>query len=741
MTINLKKISQQLILLLFFFNVGHLALSNKNQTTPSHFKELLNLASQVSRPAEKVTLYERAFELVQSQGKRSEIIHTGIETAQLLIEQNQLDKTLQIIDKCLTFAKSGSFKREEAELYVLTGKTKIKKQQYETARDELLKAIELLSQIENTQLEGDVHNLMGATHWYQRNYAEALEFFKKALQNAIETQNILLQAKANGNIGIVYNQLANYEKAIEYHTTEFELARKIENYALESSALNSLGTLYYSLNQPLKAIEVYNKAKNIYASQNDTSGMSQCMNNLGEVYLKQGNRTKALEHYEVALKIEENYNDNKMKALLHNNIGRVFLLDKNYKQAISHFENTLSLLEKNKDRSIEAEVYYNLAQTFMASGKSALAESYFHRAVESTMSLGENELLSKAYNSLSQFYYKKGDYKKSYDYLSAYTSIKDSIVNEKTIENMARMDAIYETVQNEETIKMLEKENRTKEENLYKEKIMQLIYLLTSVSLLFLSIALFALYRVKQKSSKELAAVNRELHQLNATKDRFFSIISHDLKSPINSILGFTEMLNLHVETHSKAELLQYSQIINSSTKNLASLVDNLLLWSRTQVGATSYTPERIDITIHCQNIISLLRFSAEEKDIILTGKFEKNLIAIADSNLFNTVVRNLLSNAIKFSKIGGTIIIATKQVKNQIQVSVADNGVGILPENLDKLFRIDTNVSTRGTFNEKGSGLGLILCKEFVEINKGTIWVESEPDKGSTFTFTVPMA
>jgi signal transduction histidine kinase len=465
------------------------------------------------------------------------------------------------------------------------------------------------------------------------------------------------------------------------------------------------------------------------------------MNNLGEVYLKQGNRAKALEHYEVALKIEEKHNDIKMIALLHNNIGRVFLLDKNYKQAINHFENTLALLEKNKDRSIEAEVYYNLAQTFMAIGKSALAESYFHRTIESTMSLGENELLSKTYLSLSQFYYKNLDYKKAYDFLSEYSSLKDSIISEKAIENMAKMDAIYETVQNEETIKMLEKENRTKEENLYKEKIMQLIYLVTSVSLLFLSIALFALYRVKQKASKEMATVNRELHQLNATKDRFFSIISHDLKSPINSILGFTEMLNLHVETHSKAELLQYSQIINSSTKNLASLVDNLLLWSRTQVGATSYTPERIDVAIHCQNIISLLRFSAEEKDIILTGKLEKNLIAIADSNLFNTILRNLLSNAIKFSKVGGTIIIATKQVKNQIQISVADNGVGISPENLEKLFRIDTNVSTRGTFNEKGSGLGLILCKEFVEINKGNIWVESEQDKGSTFTFTVPLA
>jgi signal transduction histidine kinase len=184
---------------------------------------------------------------------------------------------------------------------------------------------------------------------------------------------------------------------------------------------------------------------------------------------------------------------------------------------------------------------------------------------------------------------------------------------------------------------------------------------------------------------------------------------------------------------------IEYSQVIHNSTKKLFSLVENLLHWSRTQLGTTKYTPEQTDIYLQSQNIISLLRINAEEKDIVISSKMNKDLVAWADVNLFSTVLRNLLVNAVKFSRVGSIIQVTGKMENGQIIISVSDTGVGIRQEDLEKLFEIGTNISTKGTFNEKGTGLGLILCKEFVEINHGKIWAESTYGSGSTFHFTVP--
>jgi len=165
-----------------------------------------------------------------------------------------------------------------------------------------------------------------------------------------------------------------------------------------------------------------------------------------------------------------------------------------------------------------------------------------------------------------------------------------------------------------------------------------------------------------------------------------------------------------------------------------------LLQWSRTQLGTTDYKPERLEIGIVTHNIVSILRINAEEKDIVISVDIDNTLTCWADKDLYSAVVRNLLSNAIKFSRVGSVITLSAKVKKQFIEIAISDTGVGITKENLTKIFNIDKNISTNGTFNEKGTGLGLILCKEFVEINRGSIWAESKLEKGSTFKFTVPL-
>lgn len=266
----------------------------------------------------------------------------------------------------------------------------------------------------------------------------------------------------------------------------------------------------------------------------------------------------------------------------------------------------------------------------------------------------------------------------------------------------------------------------------------------TSVSLLqwfpwvLLLLVLVALLIIQKRYLKINAEV-KELRRLNATKNRFFSIMSHDLKSPFNSLMGFTEMLTLHAESMDTSQVINYSQIVHQTTRRLYLLVENLLHWSRAQLGTTQYKPERLDLNALTENIVNLLRLNAQEKDIVISFKLESGLTAFGDTDLYGTVVRNLISNSIKFSPVGSVVYVAGKPAGADIEIMISDTGVGMSKGQIDNLFQLGQPVSTPGTLNEKGTGLGLLLCKEFIEINKGTFWIKSHPGKGTQARFTLP--
>lgn len=229
------------------------------------------------------------------------------------------------------------------------------------------------------------------------------------------------------------------------------------------------------------------------------------------------------------------------------------------------------------------------------------------------------------------------------------------------------------------------------------------------------------------------------LRELNATKDKFFSIIAHDLRNPFNSIIGFSNLLSRHVQQNDYDGIEKYARIISLSSERAMSLIANLLEWARSQIGSLEFKPENIEVSALINEITDLLNDSAQQKSITITRKLPGNVVILADKYMISSVLRNMISNAVKFTNPGGKIVISAKQKKKEFMVTVSDDGVGIKPHNIHKLFRIDESYATIGTQNEKGTGLGLILCKEFVEKHGGTIWAESEFGKGSKFCFTIP--
>ena len=282
-----------------------------------------------------------------------------------------------------------------------------------------------------------------------------------------------------------------------------------------------------------------------------------------------------------------------------------------------------------------------------------------------------------------------------------------------------------------------DKENSQKMKRL---KIFMIMLTIFIIAVLFLELILVLLPIIKKEKVNSIRLI-----ESNKTKDKFFSIIAHDLKNPFNAMLGFSNELNENFDKYDKEEQKEFLGIIHKSIKNTYKLLDNLLLWSRSQKGDIVFNPERINLYLLANESNELLSQSAENKTIKIINQIPKNIYVDADKDMLSTIIRNLLSNAVKFTPKGGEITIKAHLIiikNNQAftEITIEDNGVGISKEIQLKLFDISENASTQGTEDEKGTGLGLILCKEFVEKHSGKIWIESEIGKGSRFIFTIPV-
>jgi Signal transduction histidine kinase len=239
---------------------------------------------------------------------------------------------------------------------------------------------------------------------------------------------------------------------------------------------------------------------------------------------------------------------------------------------------------------------------------------------------------------------------------------------------------------------------------------------------------------------KLVAMKTSELNELNASKDKFFSIIAHDLKGPFGAIIGFSDILKEEIESGDPAENKEHARLINISAVQTFRLLENLLEWANSQTGKILFNPVSINLMELFNEEFSMLSDMAAGKNIEIKNFFPDNLTIIADKNMIKTVLRNLISNAIKFTHKNGKVEVKAMIANKHVEISVSDSGIGMTKETIAKLWRIDTNLSTRGTENEEGTGLGLFLCKEFVKKHDGKIWVESEPGKGSTFKFILPL-
>lgn len=578
------------------------------------------------------------------------------------------------------------------------------------------------------------------------DYEAALDYCFKALKIAEEGDYKLEQAEILRLIGDIYHEVGNSYKAIEHYMQALALAESLSLHPEVVHVLNNIGRVYANLGNDQKAVEYHKKALSTSKNNEYVRGVAASNYWLALIYTQVGNLDLALEKQHIALALRQNLQDSEGQALCYLAIGKIYHLKTDYDKALKQISSAYQLYGQIGDTYGRAVALNQLGSIHIDKKEYEQAINYLKLALNFGEQLNNKKIIRDSYEYLYNCYAGLRDYEQALRYKDLFIAISDFIYGEESERRMAELQNRFEIEQKESEIAVLKKDRQLRDLALQEQANFRnfLIILLVLISVIF-ALVLY-LYRNHRRSNLQLKAVNEqinsqngELQELNATKDKFFSIISHDLKGPLNSLTSFAGLLINHTEALSKDEIKMLATDLDKSLKNLLSLLNNLLEWSRSQTGNLDIKAEPLDVRDLVYANAELLQRMAENKEIALRTRVPAGLTGFADKNQMNTVLRNLISNALKFTEKGGHVDVEVNEWKDAIEVAVKDSGVGMSKEVLAKLFKIEHKYSTNGTANETGTGLGLMLCKEFVERSGGMINVESTEGKGSTFRFTIP--
>jgi signal transduction histidine kinase len=579
------------------------------------------------------------------------------------------------------------------------------------------------------------------------------EYGLKALDIYTQQQNILRQCNVLNKLGINKRNLGEYSAALDHFFQILNLAKKPECNLEIAYANNNIADIYSRLEKYDKALEFAGKALPLFQSIGNKEGIAYNYNLEGTIYQYQNKWEKALTFFKLSLALRLNISDVAGAASSYINIGDCCLELDQPDSAYYYIQKGIEYYNKagfaNYGRS-----YISLGKYYTAKNNFPEAIKYLNEAAEKAKIMKSPDNIQKANELLHAIYFKQGEYKKAYEIQNLARKIGDTLRKSDYIRKITTLELNYAFEQQVRQKELEELKNKASyESRLYEQKIILYGLIFT---LLIISVITFFIYRnykyvsktnrllkeYNEEISRQKIAIqsqNEQLQELNATKDKFFNIIAHDLKNPFNGILGISDHIITSWSVNSYEETISMVKMIRDSSQNAFNLLENLLEWSRAQTDRIEFKPEYFLLKNLINEVVGLLKDVADQKKISIDCLVDENLRMYADKNMIHTVLRNLVANAIKFTELNGKITVSAEMNNEQVIVSVKDNGVGISKENKAKLFKISEKITSLGTQNEKGTGLGLLLCKEFIDKHNGTIRVETEPGVGSDFIVTVP--
>jgi signal transduction histidine kinase len=585
---------------------------------------------------------------------------------------------------------------------------------------------------------GNVSTLSG-------DYSTALRYDNIALQQSLVVGDSSSIAMNYNNVANDYYDLGEYDESYYYFTQSFKVARLVDDSLRMTIALHNVGRVFKELGQYDRALDHLRLSQKMSSDIDDHDGIPYSLDEIGDVLLRTKEYDSALNTLMQSLKLTRQLKLHVLEPRTLTKIATIYLHRKDYQTALAYYDTTYLLHVRTNNRFGIAAVELGRGEVYMAQKNYDEALQYINRSLTIARETNARILEIECYQSLSAILELKGDYQKSLGYFKQYKQLEDTLFSQDMQEKLFRDQIRFETEAKDTQIAALSRANDMRDDQLKKQEFVRNIL----VVVMALSVILLAtVYRSGQRRrqinmlllqhQEDMEKRSEELERLNQVKDKFFSIISHDLRSPINALSGLLDLLDKGAVK--PEELPNHVRELKTRFNHTRTLLNNLLDWTLLQMDKLNLQANRIDLNKIVEENIQLLS-AVQTKQINMVNNVPAGALAFADSNTTNLVIRNLVTNAIKFTNDGGTVEIAAEEKPSEWVISIHDNGIGMNADVLKILFDKTAPYTTRGTANEKGTGLGLILCKEFVEKNGGKIWVESAEGKGSTFSFTIPKA
>ena len=570
----------------------------------------------------------------------------------------------------------------------------------------------------------ELHNFIGVIYQhYKFKTDKAIPYYHMGLQKSLQTNDSVELGYVYNNLGDAFYKIGNVPLASEYAEKSMSIFKKIDDKRGIAYSYINIGYVKRIDNELDSALHYFNKAIELRKTFNDSVGIASATLEVARTHNEMGHRDEAMKYFRKSLELHKQIKNIQYTAYSHHGIGDIYFQRKVYDSAISHYRQSLQLHKVKENPSGVVNNLLGIAMVYAHSGQRAQGEEMLNQALTKAKQGGLTTNILDVLRTKADFYEYLQDYKKASENYQNYIRIYDSLYSEQQ----------YQTLQEIKNRFQITEELSTKEQELEAKMKERIYFFVIIILLLLLATGLVMRYKAKEKMRRKLEASNQ-------SKDKVFSIISHDLKSPFNALIGFSEVLEEELEEGEYDDAKEHARVINKTSKNTYDLITNLLNWARAQSGRIHPEKDEFDLAELIDEVRAMSSNLADSKSISLETDTGSLIKAYADKNLVRTVLTNLVNNALKFTHSQGRVLVSAWKEDEHITVSVQDNGVGIPKETLPKLFREEESVTTWGTNREKGTGLGLLVCKELVELHNGKIWVESEEGQGTSFYFTLPL-
>jgi signal transduction histidine kinase len=556
----------------------------------------------------------------------------------------------------------------------------------------------------------------------RKKYLQALELYKQAGHTkGMATENIRL--------GVVELRKGQYDKATGYFLRSLELSQRNGNLLGQMESYITLGEAFAGQKKYPEAISYYHTAEGINNRIPFSNLSLNLFNDISIAYRETGKFAEAKPYLLKGIEISNVPQYQGLNITLTNTLASVYAKEGDLKTSIALQKSALEKARKINNYIRQIQTLTGLATTY---GKAEPTNSLFYWKQALQLSESKNAYKEQVdeLNAIADIYEQQQDYEAAYNARKKQYQLADEFFYKKMSKQIVSLQDAFELDQSKARVQQLRFTNN--------QQALERKVTLTILAGVFIILIVFVFYYFKTRRLNHLLnKTNADLQDANTVKDKLFSVLGHDLRSPFISVINLLQIIDDDLEPEQRKEILQRLEI--NTTASLETL-DSLLRWGQMQIKGIPLNQTALQISQLIERTVIFLSGVADAKGLSMINTVVADTLVIADADHFEFIIRNLLSNAIKFSKPGGEVLINAAVNNNQVAITVKDAGIGISPDKLKGIFSLGTE-STRGTDNESGTGLGLLLCKEFIEINGGSIAAESEPGKGSVFTIKLKKA